>query len=342
MSGRLRILRAGPGSTVQDAGRHHYLRYGVTPAGPMDWIAYRTANAVLGNPPDAAAVEIAMGGLELVCEEAPLHVAFCGAGFAWTHKGRPVPTAARLRLEPGDVLSARLGAAGVWTYLAVAGGLDTPVVMGSRATHTRSGIGGIGGRFLRDGDVLPALPCEAAADLFDAGIAAPWLAPAAGPLRVVLGPQDDYFSAEGLATFTGADFRLTPSADRMAYRLEGPRIAHARGFNIVTDGIALGAIQVSGDGNPLVMMADRGPTGGYPKIGAVIRVDLCRLAQMRPGETCRFRLVERDAARAALIAAEDEIAAAGQHLVPLLRVPTTELLLGLNLVGGVMDAMTPP
>lgn len=322
-------MRAGLGATVQDGGRRHYRRYGVTPAGPMDWVAFQTANLVAGNDPDAAAaVEIGPGGLEILCETTGhVGVAFCGGGFSWRREGQEFGPAARLILRPGERLAAR-PIAGAFAYLAVTGGLDTPVELGSRATHTRSRMGGIEGRMLRDGDVLPLLTEEA--PLGEARIAAPWLDPDPAPPRVVLGPQDDYFSDAALETFFNSEFRVTAAADRMAYRLEGPEIAHDRGFNIVSDGIALGAIQIAGDKKPLVLMADHPPTGGYPKLGHVARADIGRLAQLRRGDTCRFARASVDEARAALLALEGEIAGTARHLHPLHRQPSAEDLLRHN------------
>ena len=224
---------------------------------------------------------------------------------------------------------------GVWER-----GFETPVVMGSRATHTRSAMGGIEGRMLREGDVLPAASMgRRDGASFEAIIDAPWLARDPEPFRVVLGPQDDYFTAETLSAFFAGAFTLTPMADRMAYRLDGPDIAHAGGYDIVSDGTALGAIQIAGDKQPLVLMADRQPTGGYPKLGHVARADIGRLAQMRPGENCCFRAASVAEARAALVAREDEIATTVARLCPLRRALTSETLFAANLIGGVVDPL---
>jgi 5-oxoprolinase (ATP-hydrolysing) subunit C len=320
MAGALRVLRAGFGATIQDGGRYGLRRFGVTPAGPMDWRAFRTANLALGNHAErAAAVEISVGGIEVFCETTiPVGVAFCGGGFSWRRDGREVGSAARLILRPGEKLTARPGSGGVFGYFAVSGGFATPVELGSRATHTRAGIGGIDGRMLRDGDLLPLF--AAAGRFGEARIAAPWLNRDPAPLRVVLGPQNDYFGAAALAAFFGTEFRLT-AGDRMAYRLEGAEIIHERGFNIVSDGIALGAIQIAGDRRPLILMADHPPTGGYPKLGHVIRADIGRLAQLRPGEICRFSPIGIEDARTALLGCESALAATARHLHPLQSVP---------------------
>jgi len=339
MRGGLRVLRAGPGATIQDGGRHGYQRYGVTPAGPMDWVAFQTASFALAND-HAAAIEVSTSGLEVICEGAPLAVAFAGGAFRWRRDGVLLPRAARLLLQPGEVLAARAGDSGAFAYLAVEGGFETPVTMGSRATHVRSAMGGIEGRMLRAGDVLPAastMRLDGAS--FEATIDAPWLASESDPFRVVPGPQDDYFTGETLSAFFEGQFTLTPAADRMAYRFDGPDIAHAGGYDIVSDGVALGAIQVAGDKKPLVLMADRQPTGGYPKLGHVVSADIGRLAQMRPGETCRFSAVSVAEARAALLAREDEIATTQQRLRPLRRELTSESLFEANLIDGVVDPL---
>ena len=333
------MLRVGPGATIQDGGRHGYQRYGVTPAGPMDWVAFRTANSALGNE-RAAAVEVSVGGLEVICEGAPLALTFAGGDFVWRRNGVLLSKAARLLLEPGKTLAARAGDSGAFAYLAVKGGFETPVTMGSRATHVRSAMGGIEGRMLRAGDVLPAASTERPDGAnFEAMIDAPWLAREPDPFRVVLGPQDDYFTVETLSAFFEGRFTLTPMADRMAYRLKGPEIPHARGYDIVSDGVALGAIQIAGDKKPLILMADRQPTGGYPKLGHVSRADIGRLAQMRPGETCGFRAASVAEARAALLLREDEIATTQQRLHPLRRELTSESLFEANLIGGVVDPL---
>jgi biotin-dependent carboxylase-like uncharacterized protein len=236
MQGRLRVLHAGPGATIQDGGRHGYLRYGVTPAGPMDWMAFITANFALGNDERAATIEVPAGGIEVICEGATLWVAFAGGAFVWRRDGIMLPAAARLSLEPGETLAALAGAYGAFAYLAVAEGFDTPTVMGSRATHMRSMMGGIEGRMLRAGDVLPSAPRvpERGGTRFEAIIEAPWLACDSDPFRVVLGPQDDHFFPESLRTFFARAYALIPAADRMAYRFHGPEIAHVRGYGVTT------------------------------------------------------------------------------------------------------------
>lgn len=294
------ILRAGPACTIQDAGRRGYLRFGVTPAGPMDWIAHQTANLLAGNDPGAAAIEIGPGGMTVTAQDGPLRLGISARGFRLRRGGSDLPTRIALTLQPGVRLEIAPGSAQQWAYLTLAGGFDEPLVMGSHATHLRSALGPFGGKALTDGQVLPAF--AAATDADERALPVPPLSDT-GPIRFIAGPQDDYFTAEAMATFASAPYRIAPRSDRMAYRLQGPVLTHAKGHDILSDGIALGAIQVPGDGLPLVLMADRQPTGGYPKIGTVIRADLPRLAQMRPGQTVRFTPVTVDAAVDALRAA---------------------------------------
>jgi biotin-dependent carboxylase-like uncharacterized protein len=302
----------------------------------MDWAAFRTVHQALGNPPDAAAIEISIGGIEVTVED-PLDLAFCGGGFHWTRDGKPLPDAFRLRLNPGERLSAKPGLWGAWAYLAAAGGFDRPPEMGSRSTHLRSGIGGAQ---IKDGDRLPVADASVPS-LPEATLRTPWLDRDQRPIRVLLGPQDDYFTEEALTAFFANPFTLTVAADRMAYRFDGPKIDHRSGFNIVSDGIALGAIQIGGDGQPLILMADHQPTGGYPKLGYVIRADIGRLAQMRPGKSCGFAPCGMAEARAALFTLEDDIAALICVQQTSTATLTSERLRSLNLIDGVVDTPKP-
>lgn len=328
----LAVRAAGPGATVQDEGRHGYLRYGVTAAGPMDPLALATANRALGNAPGAAAIEVSLGGLELESASGAVAVAIAGGAFKIVLDGRDLPAAVALTLEPGARLAIRPGASGAWCYVAVAGRVDLAPALGSLATHTRSGIGGLQGRALMAGDVIPIAAVRAST--VAAAIEAPWLDRVGDVIRVVLGPQDDYFAPNQIAAFLAGPWTLSGRSDRMAYQLEGPAIAHAKGFNIVSDGVALGAIQVPGHGRPIVLMADRQSTGGYPKIAAVIGADFGKLAQLRPGARFRFAAVSvEEAVRARR--AEVELLAKPPALRPLLRTEfPSEFLLGLNLVDG--------
>ena len=331
----IRILEARGGATLQDAGRYGAMRYGITPAGPMDPLAHATANRALGNPFGATAIEVGLGGLSLAVEEAPLDIALAGGAFRIDCDGRPLPPAAALTLRPGMALRIRAGRAGAWCYLAVAGRIDVAPVLGSTATHTRSGFGGLDGRALGPGDGLAL--AEARAGLGEpTALVAPWLDRSPETIRVVLGPQDDYFAESEIAAFLPRDWTVSPKGDRMACFLDGTPLTHAKGHDIVSDGIAMGAIQVPGQGLPIVLMADRQPTGGYPKIATVIGADLGRLAQAQGGTRLRFRAVsvaEAVAARRAEAAALEP----GIALEPVVRTEfSSEFLLGRNLIDGVV------
>jgi len=330
----LRVIAAGPGATLQDRGRHGWLRFGVTPAGPMDRLAFATANRAVGAAPDAPAIEVSLGGLDVAAEGAAFSVAVAGGSFRITLDGHELPPATRVELEPRARLSIRPGSAGSWTYLAVAGRFDVTPVLGSVATHTRSGLGGLQGRALAAGDFLPVCEPRCLRPSI-ARVATPWLDRPGNTISVMLGPQDDYFDADQIAVFLTADWTVSARSDRMAYGLEGPRLHHAKGFNIVSDGIAMGAIQVLGEGRPMVLMADRQPTGGYPKIATVIGPELGRLAQLRPGTRLRFAPVSVTQAVAAR-QAEAQALMAPLQLEALTRTEfSPEFLLGLNLIGGV-------
>lgn len=333
MSARLRILSAGPGVTLQDAGRPGFCRFGVTPAGPMDLAAFRIATGAVGA---TAAIEVSPAGVTLTAEDQPLAIAVAGGDFDLRLDGARLPAACLAPLPPGVTLAVRAGASGVWCYIAVGGALDVPMQLGSVATHSRSGLGPPA---LAGGDVLrilsPHHPPPAAYALHAAA-----RLPDDAPIRVMPGPQDDYFSARALDAFFAAEWLIGARSDRMAYALEGPRIESRRGYDIVSDGVATGAIQITGSGAAFVLMADRQPTGGYPKIGAVISADLGRLAQKRPGERVRFRRAtwaEAVAARRALFAAIEEGAIPSPHMQKGDGI-TAATLLGANLVGGFISA----
>jgi biotin-dependent carboxylase-like uncharacterized protein len=333
----LRIIAAGHGVTLQDGGRFGYLRYGVTPAGPMDPLAFATANQAVGVPPDAVAIEVSLGGVELTVDGGPISLAIAGGTFRLQLDGNELPMPAVVRLAPPQRLAIRAGAAGAWCYVAVAGRIDVAPMLGSVATHTRSRLGGLSGRALEANDVLP-LTSPFLVEPAIAIIVAPWLERAGDTIRVLLGPQNDYFTADQMAAFLQGPWTLSARSDRMAYLLGGQPLRHAKGFNIVSDGIAVGAIQVPGNGQPMVLMADRQPTGGYPKIANVIGADVGRLAQLRPGAQFRFLSVTIEEAVAAR-RAESQALAEPLILTPLRRTDlSSEFLLGLNLIDGIIDA----
>ena len=298
----LAVLDAGLLTTVQDLGRFGHQRVGVPPSGPMDRLAFTAANRVVANPDGAAALECTIKGPRLEVREAAV-VAVTGAPMGFTVNAHEAPAWTAVRVRPGDVLGFQMASAGCRAYLAVAGGIDVPPVLGSRATYLRGRLGGLGGRALVKGDMLRVGPLPAAAR---EGRAVPLALrpayPAERECRVILGPQADRFTTEGVRAFLGDPYEVTPQADRMGYRLKGSVIAHARGHDIVSDGIPLGGIQVPGEGQPIVLLVDRQTTGGYTKIATVIGVDIGAIGQTRPGQRVRFRQVTLEEAHAALAA----------------------------------------
>ena len=302
----LRVLAAGPGVTIQDGGRRGFLRFGVTESGPMDRFSHATANRAARVALDSAAIEVSLAGIELTVEGMPLTLSVAGGAFDVRRDNEKVPVACLVRIQPGQKLAVRAGSAGAWCYIAASGCFDLQPTLGSVSMHTRSPIGGDG---IHAGDVLHVNPSGLALDTSE--IVAPWIEAQGAKIRVIPGPQDDYFDPAQIETFFNATWTISDRCDRMAYLLEGPQIKHTAGFNIVSDGTAAGSIQIPGDGQPIVLMADRPPTGGYPKIATVIGADLGRLAQFRPGQTFQFQGCSVGEALAAV-----------RHQVELLQLPS--------------------
>ncbi len=295
----LEVIQPGPLTTVQDAGRYGYQQYGVPPSGALDNFAFRVGNLLAGNDGPAASLEIALFGCRLrVLSETT--VAVTGADLGAALNGNPFPTWQTVTVQSGDVLSFPRFNSGCRAYLALTGGLDVPLVMGSAATCVRAGIGGLEGRPLRRGDILHA---AASAPMGRKPVIPKEYLPVYGSqleLRVRLGPQDDYFTGEGINTFLHSDYAVSAQSDRMGYRLDGPPVKHKGKADIVSDGVPSGAVQVPGDGRPIVLLADRQTTGGYTKIATVISADIPKIAQAMPGNRVRFRQVSEDEASAAL------------------------------------------
>lgn len=292
-SNHIKVVRPGLLSTVQDAGRLAYQRFGVSVSGAMDRFSFDVANLLVGNDPGEAVLEVTLLGpaLELLDDCA---FAITGGDLSPLLNGSPAPMWQCLFAPKGSTLSFGALRAGARGYIAFAGGIDVPVVMGSRSTNAKAGIGGFEGRPLKAGDLLPINRTGVRAD------ALPLLAvpaarrpqyPARQVLRVVLGPQDDYFTPEGIATLSAATYTVSKECDRMGYRLEGDPILHKTGADIISDGIAPGSVQIPGNGQPIILMADRQTTGGYTKIATVISADLPKVAQAKAGDTFCFEVV---------------------------------------------------
>ena len=299
-------------TTVQDLGRPGYLRVGIPDSGPMDREAFVLANRLVGNPDGAAGLECTLIGPRLEFGDARV-IAMTGADMAAALNGAEAPRWQALRVKAGDVLKLGPARAGVRAYVAVNGGITTPPALGSRSTYVRGRLGGLGGRALRKGDQLPLGPAGAVGT----GRVKPDRIPdyAAEPeIRVVLGPQDDRFTARGVAAFLEGPYEMLPQSDRMGARLKGPFIEHTRGHDIVSDGVALGGIQVIGDGQPIVLLVDRQSTGGYTKIATVCSFDIARIGQVKPGQRLRFRKVTVAEAHAALRARRERLESAVESI----------------------------
>jgi biotin-dependent carboxylase-like uncharacterized protein len=330
------VATPGPLSTIQDGGRWGHLRSGVSPAGAMDMIGLAAANLLVGNPPGEAAIEFTLAGdaLELDGDSARLAV-FGDAPL--TLDGAALAPWRSFVLRRGERL--RIGAlrAGARGYVAVAGGLATPSQLGSRSTHARSGLGG--GR-LGIGDRIP-LARPAAPDGREVALDPAALPYLRGPIRVVLGPQEDRFTAAGIATFLDGEYGVTSEADRMGYRLDGPEIEHRDGFNTISDAIVTGSIQVPGTRKPIILMADRQTTGGYPKIATAATASIPTLAQLGPGGRLRFAAVSAAEARALLSDQMSRMTRLAGALRPAIGDPremSSEDLLAHNLIDGVFGA----
>ncbi len=335
----------GLGVTIQDRGRTGFRAMGVTASGPLDADLAACAVWLAGGPEDAAFLEIRGLGPTLRAVGGPHRLALTGRIAAEIHHAdgetetfRPWTTAT---LRDGDrvVLGA---AAGGPAHLAVGGGFAVPPALGSRATFERAGLGGIDGRAPAKGDLLP---CTTIAEAADGDLEASEWSFGHGPIRVIAGPQDDHFAPAALDLFTAADWRVTRESDRMGMRFDGPRLDHLSPAeaDIVSDGVAPGAIQVPAAGRPIVLLADCQTVGGYPKIATVISADLPRLARVQAGDTLRFAFVDMATAVAAAAARDAAFAGWRRSIVPKRssgRIDV-EALWRENLVGGMIDASRP-
>jgi biotin-dependent carboxylase-like uncharacterized protein len=271
---------------VQDGGRYGAQRYGLTPSGPMDRLALAAANTLVGNPPFAAAIEIGPFGAAFTAREGAVRLALAGAPRSADISGRAVAPDTSMTLADGETLTLGFARGGSFSYLALSGGIAGEPMFGSLAVNARAGLGSPYPRPLQPGDELQAAAASGAAEY---RIELPPLSDS--PIRLVMGPQDDEFGDAAKALFLDSEWKISATSDRMGYRLEGPLIRHLHGHNIVSDGTVNGSIQVPGNGVPIVLMADRGTTGGYPKIATVISADLGRFAQIPAGRRFRFKAI---------------------------------------------------
>ena len=299
------VLRSGLFTTIQDAGRWGYQHLGVPVSGPMDPASHRLANALLGNLPDAATLEATIIGPELRFEQDST-IAITGADLQPMLEGTPVVMGSVVRCAPGSVLRFGNRRAGARAYVAVDGGIGVPQVLGSRATHVMSGLGGVAGRALHAGDRVPLRDRQPSAG----GTARDRRIHEGGSvrLRVMAGPQTEYADPSALQVLQRTRFVVSPQSDRMGYRLTGSALPTRKDSGeMISDATVVGAVQVPPSGQPILLMADRQTTGGYPQIAVVITADLPRAAQLVPGDSIQFELCSRADAIAALTEQEGSV-----------------------------------
>jgi len=342
MPGGFLVLSPGLHSTVQDFGRFGFQDLGVPVAGALDVIGLRLANALVGNLPGEAGLEISYLGPSLRVTAASVRLAVCGPVRLSLTTGdgesRPLEADRSHRLTRGDVLTIGAVERVAVAYLAVAGGFDLPPVMGSLSTYVRAGLGPLGGKPLAAGTVLPLRRAEAEPrGEYALANPAPY---GGGPIRVVPGPQRDCFTEEALATFLSAEYAVTKDADRMGLRLDGPALRHRAGADIPSDGLVSGCVQVPGNGSPIILLADHQTAGGYAKIATVISADLPRVGRAVPGTRLSFAAVTVEQAEQARRALESDILGRVAGLVPVAFGIDPVALYSRDLVSGMIDAIS--
>lgn len=303
--GALHVLKPGLLTTIQDRGRWGLQSRGVPVAGAMDLCSHRVANAIAGNNPDAATLEVTLLGPELEFEDRRI-VAVAGAEFELMVDGRSAPQATSFVVGAGGRLRFGRRIRGTRAYVAIAGGVAVAPTLGSRATHLVSAMGGLDGRALKAGDRLTLGEWDMRRTPGADRPVPPITPVAAGhaQIRVLPGPQLDFFAEDALATLQSRPYKVGVRSDRMAFRLEGPHVRHARGADTISDATPLGSLQVPASGLPILLMADRQTTGGYPKLATVISADIGVAGQLGPGDTLSFVVCSPRDAVAALIVQE--------------------------------------
>ena len=334
MSGALLIDRPGLASSLQDLGRTGLQRYGVPVSGALDPLAARLANALVGNDEGEAVLEMLTLGTSFTVEADAVRLALVGSAVGLRIDSAKLAANRSVTLGRGAKVEIPGFTDTSCCCLAVSGGFAVDKVMGSRSTYARGGFGGFAGRLLKPGDRLalrdptpPMGPDRLAGEI----------AYGAGPIRIVPGPQAEWFEPDSLARFFAEPYEITAEADRMGMRLSGPKLVHTKGFNIASDGIATGAVQVPGTGQPILLLADHQTIGGYPKLGTVASVDLPRLGRCRPGQSLRFTRISVAEAEALRRAQEAGFRALVEGIGPLTAVPDSEQLLAANLISGVVS-----
>lgn len=289
------ILSAGPLSTVQDLGRFGVMKSGFSQNGAMDIFSMKCANRLVGNALGCAVIEMTMFGIKARFSSFAI-IALSGGDFSPELNGRKIEMNRAYEVSDGDIVECFAAKDGARCYLAVSGGIDVPVVMGSRSTNLKCEFGGYEGRKLQKGDMILTgkyniapkdvskcfLPKQAFGNYFE--------------VRAVLGPQDSMFTKNDIELFFSQEYEVTEESDRMGMKLSGEALKSENGFDIISDGIVLGSVQIPASGQPIVLMSDHQTTGGYAKIATVISCDVSLLAQAKPGSKVRFKQIDVDEA----------------------------------------------
>jgi len=307
MSG-IKIVTPGFITTIQDSGRFGFQQYGIPVAGAMDMHSLELANILVGNNRDTAVLEITMTGPTIEFESS-VAIAITGADMSPAINGNAVEAYKTTYVNPGDVLSFGELKSGLRTYLAIEGGIDVIPIMGSKSTYLKAGIGGFEGRKLNAGDHLQISYLKRTIPIGIRKIPYSMMPKYNSEIlvRVIMGPEDAHFTSEGLSTFLENDYMVTEHSDRMGLRLQGPKIIHKNDPDILSSGINLGTIQIEGNGQPIVLMADRQTVGGYTRIASVISVDIPFLAQAKPGDRVRFQSIDVELAQQLIREREAEL-----------------------------------
>jgi len=300
----IKVLNPGMLTTVQDLGRYGYQRYGIPPAGAMDPYALRIGNLLLGNDENEAGLEVTILGPTLQFEE-DCWIAITGADLGARLNRVEVPLWETIPITSGDVLSFSSPRKGMRAYITVAGGIDVPAVLGSKSTYLRARLGGLEGQALKKGDRLIIKATRACKRRLPQKYVPSY---ELGSVRVILGPECERFSFEGIKTFLSSKYKVLPESDRMGLRLQGPKIEHVGSADIISEPVCTGTIQVPGNGQPIVLLADRQTIGGYTKIATVISADIHRIAQAKPGDMLSFKECSLEEAHQLLRDRESQLA----------------------------------
>ena len=305
----LEILSPGALTSVQDLGRYGCGRFGVAPSGALDMFAFRVGNLLVGNPQDRAGLEIMLLGPSIRALT-DVVVSIAGGDLQPQRNGQSITMWQAHEFKKDDILSFKTPRSGFRAYVSVAGGIDVPLVMGSRSTNLPSGFGGYQGRALKKGDILRSEPAGGSPNSAGRALESRWIPLYSNKwtLRVIWGPQDDHFPPENRELFLSASYAMSPDSDRTGIRLQGPAIPPKADIaeSIISEGVVAGSIQIPGDGKPIIILGET-VTGGYRKIATVISADRPLLGQIKPGDKIRFAAVSLEASYQALRETEDLI-----------------------------------